>query len=83
MNRDRKHILQRLNQIFIEVFDDFAINLSERTTAADIDGWDSIMHISLVVTIEKEFGLRLNAAEVGRLQDVGAMIDILVERATK
>jgi acyl carrier protein len=52
-------------------------------TAADIDEWDSVTHITLVLAVEKEFGVRLNAAEVGKLDNVGAMIGLLARRSAK
>lgn len=79
---DRNSARSRLNEIFCEVFDDDSIVISEDMTAADIDEWDSLSHITLVLSVEKEFGVRLNAAEVGGLANVGKMIDLLVQRAT-
>lgn len=76
-------IRTRLTQVFHEVFDDDTIVIKDETTADDIDEWDSLSHISLVLATEKEFGVRLKAAEVGNLADVGAMIRLLVERATR
>lgn len=81
MSEKRQSIHQRLTAVFRDVFDDEAIVLTNATTAADIAEWDSLMHISLVVAIEKEFQVRLNASEVGKLQHVGQMIDLLEERA--
>jgi acyl carrier protein len=84
MNRpDRDVLRQRLQQVFREVFDDDRIIIEEGTTAEDIDEWDSLTHITLIVAAEKEFGLRLNAAEVGKLANVGALLDILVVRSTR
>ncbi len=80
---DSNEIKKRLNQVFQNVFDDESIEINEQTTADDIEDWDSLMHITLVLSIEKEFGVELNAAEVSKLSNVGAMIDILVSRATK
>jgi acyl carrier protein len=79
----RDVIKQRLNEIFREVFEDDTINIFDEMTAKDIDEWDSLTHIILVVAVEKEFGIRLNAAEVGKLENVGGMLNILSERATK
>lgn len=79
---DRDSAKLRLNEIFREVFDDDSIEIGEEMTAADIDEWDSLSHITLVLSVEKEFGVRLNAAEVGGLANVGKMIDLLVLRAT-
>lgn len=83
MHNNREKIKERLNRIFQEVFDDENIEIFDQMTAKDLEEWDSLMHITLVVASEKEFGLRLNAAEVGKLDNVGAMIDLLVARATK
>jgi acyl carrier protein len=80
---DRKTLMTRLTGVFHEIFEDSAIVLREDTTAKDIEEWDSLMHINLVLAVEKEFGVRLHAAEVGGLANVGAMIDLLMARATR
>ena len=49
-------------------------------TAEDIEEWDSLNHINLVVNIEKEFGLKLNLAEVGKLENIDGMIQLLLEK---
>jgi acyl carrier protein len=82
-NGRRDEIRERLNRVFQEVFDDDAIEIFEAMTAKDIEEWDSLMHITLVVAIETEFALRLNAAEVGELENVGRMMDLLEERASR
>lgn len=76
----RQAIRSRLNKIFQEVFDDEEIQVFDEMTAKDIQEWDSLMHITLVVATEKEFNLRLNAAEIGKLENVGAMIDLIITR---
>lgn len=63
----------RLQQVFREVFDDEDIEISDETTARDIPGWDSLTHISLIVGVESEFGLRFNVGEVNGLKDVGEL----------
>jgi acyl carrier protein len=70
-------VRQKLNHVFRDVFDDDTIEIFDAMTAADIDEWDSVTHITLVLAVEKEFGVRLNAAEVGKLDNVGAMIELL------
>lgn len=82
MDSRREEIMRRLNQVFQDVFDDETLQIHEETTADDIEEWDSLMHITLVLSVEKEFGVELNAAEVGKLSNVGAMIDLLVSRST-
>lgn len=70
-------IKNRLNKVFQEQFDDEEIKIFESMTAEDIEEWDSLMHIVLVVAVEKEFNIRLNAAEVGKLENVGEMIKLI------
>jgi acyl carrier protein len=71
----------RLTRVFREVFDDESIELTDTTTANDIDEWDSLSHITLVLAVEREFSVRLRAAEVGSLANVGAMMRLLMDRA--
>ena len=79
---DRAAILSRLTKVFCEIFEDESIILRNEMTAKDVEEWDSLNHITLVLSVEKEFGILLNAAEVGTLENVGQMLDLLVERAT-
>jgi len=76
-------VRERLNQVFQDVFDDDSIEIFDEMTAADLDEWDSLSHITLVLAVEKEFGLRLSAAQVGNLKNVGEMIGLLAQRATR
>jgi len=79
---EKDEIVRRLTSVFRDVFDDETIQLSEEMTAKDIDTWDSLMHITLVVSVEKEFGVKLNAGEIGKLKNVGEMLSLLAERAS-
>jgi acyl carrier protein len=73
----RAEIRDRLNRVFQEVFDDDTIEVFNEMTANDIEEWDSLMHISLIVSAEEEFDVRLSSAEIGDLKDVGQMIDLI------
>ena len=73
-------VTDRLNRVFVETFDDQTIKIHDNMTADDLDEWDSVSHISLVLAVEKEFGIRLNAAEIGNLENVGAMIALLIKK---
>jgi acyl carrier protein len=70
-----------LEEVFRQVFDDDEIVLSDSTTADDIDGWDSIMHLNLIIGMEKRFGVKFAAAEIARMkakgQNVGTLIQLL------
>ena len=72
----------RLGVIFCEVFDDETIEIYDAMTADDLDEWDSLSHITLVLAVEREFGIKLKAAEVGALANVGEMIKLLMERGS-
>lgn len=73
---DRKY-LNKVQVIFRDVLDNQDIVLSRETTADEIEEWDSLSHISLVVAIEKEFGIRFALGELQRLKNVGDMIDLI------
>lgn len=74
-------IYARLTPVFREVFDDDTIVLSPQTTAEDIEGWDSVNHIRLVVTIETEFGVKFTVQEIAEAANVGEFVS-LIERKT-
>jgi len=79
----REMIFERTNRVFRDVFDDNSITVGENTKAADIEDWDSLMHINLVLAIEEEFGMKFSMGEVTGMKNVGEMADILISRATK
>jgi len=75
-----EEIQSRLQEVFRDIFDDQAIVLFREMTAKDIEDWDSLTHINLVVAVEKEFGLKFNLTEIKGLKNVGEMIDLLARR---
>lgn len=71
---------EQLNNVFCCVFDDNDIKISAETTANDIDGWDSLSHVNLVVAIEKHFGIKFRSSEIMKWKNVGMMHDSIVEK---
>lgn len=69
--------LDKLNDVFQDVFDDDDITVTRETTADDVDAWDSLMHVSLMLNIEKAFGIRFATSEVAALKDIGALVDLI------
>jgi acyl carrier protein len=67
-------ILTRLTSIFREVFDDDDLVLKPELTANDVDGWDSLSHIRLILSVQKAFGVKFSAVEMSRLKNVGDLI---------
>lgn len=74
-------ILEKLNQVFKSVFDDDNLIICSSTTSSDVDGWDSLAHIRLIVAIEKEFVMRFSVSEISNLQNVGDMIELISKKA--
>lgn len=78
---ERAEIFERLNNVFRDVFDDETITVTEKTTAADIEGWDSLIHITLISAVEDEFDISFNMKDVVKMKNVGDMADIIEEEA--
>ena len=74
---ERNEIFDKLTEVFRTVFDDSSITINENTTANDIEDWDSLEHINLIVGVEKKFGVKFNITEVGGLKNVGEMVDLI------
>ena len=72
--------LDRLNEVFRDVFDDDELTVERSTSAADVEGWDSLMHVTLLLKIEKAFGVKFSSSEVAKFQNVGEMADWLENR---
>jgi acyl carrier protein len=69
-----------LNEIFRQVLGDDSIDLKPSMTAEDVDGWDSMNHIFIVVEIEKRFGVKFQAAEMEELKNVGDLAALVREK---
>ena len=74
---EREEIIKRLEPIFRDVFDDENIVLSEDTKPEDIEDWDSIGHVYLLVEIEDEFGITIGE-RMAQIENVREMIDIML-----
>ena len=76
----KEEIYQKLDEVFQDVFDDETIHVHAETTANDIEDWDSLEHINLVVAVEAKFGVKFNMNEVVSFKNVGEMVDVLQQR---
>lgn len=79
----REKIYEELNKVFQDVFDDESITVNDNTTAEDIEDWDSLEHINLVVAIESNFNVKFNMGEVTAMKNVGEMVDKLMEKCNE
>lgn len=72
----------RLNEIFCEVFDDDDIKIAPGMTANDVDGWDSLSHVNLIVTIETKFNIRFSQKELLTFKNVGDLLNSIQRKIT-
>ena len=73
-------LYSEITTIFQRIIGDDSIKLAATTTAQDVEGWDSMNHIFIVVEIEKHFGVKFHAAEMEELKDIGELVLLLKKR---
>lgn len=78
---ERNEIFEKLNEIFRDVFDDETLTVTEETSAADIEDWDSLTHITLISEVEDAFDMKFSMKEVVGMKNVGEMADIIEREA--
>jgi len=83
MTHDTSTVLAQLEEVFQRVFHDDDIKLTPATTANDIDGWDSLAHINLIIAVEKHFKIRFATAEISGLKDEGQNVGTFSELIAK
>ena len=77
---DNMQVLKEVNEIFIDVLDEDEIVLKRETTADDIEDWDSLVHMQLILAIEKHFNIKFISSEILKFKNVGEMCDSIVEK---
>jgi acyl carrier protein len=80
---NRNEIITQMQGIFRDVLDNEDIVLAEATTAADVEGWDSLTHIQLIVALEKHYKFKLDSREILSWKNVGEMADAIAKRLAK
>ena len=78
---DTRVIFERLDRVFQDVFDDDTIHVTPKTTADDIEDWDSLEHITLISAVEREFRMKFKMGEISSMKNVGEMASIIAARA--
>ena len=74
--------LTQLQQVFRNIFDDDALTVTRESTAQDIEAWDSVQNVTLMLEVETDFGVRFSTSEMAYLKNVGDLVD-LIERKLK
>ncbi len=75
--------IEQLNPIFRDVFDDSSINVTRNSTADDIEEWDSLTHMNLVMAVELAFKVKFALGELQSLKNVGDMLDLINRKLSK
>ena len=76
-------ILEELDRIFQDILDNDDLHLSPEMTAQDVEDWDSLNHVRLMLTVERAFNVKFSAAEIGRLKNVGSLIALVKEKLSR
>ena len=77
---DTALVKERLTSIFRDIFDDPSLELRDGMTAGEVEGWDSLTHIDLIVAVEKAFKIRLSTKEVRNLANVGDFLNLIASK---
>jgi acyl carrier protein len=77
---DDSTIYERLSGIFQDIFDDDSIVATPAMSARDVDGWDSLSHIRLLLTVEKSFKVKFTTTEINKLEDVQGLVKLIQTR---
>lgn len=75
---DREVVISKLKDVFADVFDNDEIELRDDMSARDVDGWDSLANIRLLLTIEKAFAFSFDTGEISEFKNVGELIDSII-----
>jgi len=74
---DQADVYEQLTAIFHDVFDDDSLQLKPELPAKDVDGWDSLTHLRLLLSAEKAFRVKFTTAEIGKLENVGDLANLI------
>jgi acyl carrier protein len=77
---DESAIYARLTEIFQDIFDDDSVTATPALTAKDVDGWDSLTHIRVMLAVEKVFKVKFSTSEIGKMEKVGDLVTIIKAR---
>ena len=75
-------IMSRLNQVFQKVFEDNGLIVNENTTARDVENWDSLNHLELILSVEEEFGIKFSLGELQDMKNVGMLAQSIEAKTT-
>lgn len=77
---EKQVIVEKITEIFREVFNDNNIVINDEMTANDVENWDSLTHMLMITKVEEEFGVKFKLKELNKLKQVGDIVSLLVEK---
>jgi len=83
MKMDREKVFQSMVEIARDVFENDTVELTEKSTAADIEGWDSLTHLSLVNELEEKYGIGFTLDEVAGSKNLGELLNALMKHLSE
>ena len=78
--KERSEILERVTKVFRDEFDNDDLVITDETTADDVEEWDSLSHVQLICSIEKEFKIRFSSKEIMKWRNVGELVDSIISK---
>jgi acyl carrier protein len=81
MSDRREDVMAQISRIVREVLRLPAATITVDTTARDVQGWDSLAHVEIILAVERAFKFRLRAADMARLDSIGSLVDVVIQRA--
>ncbi len=75
-----QEIIDRLNKLFRQVFEDSSIQVTPEMTANDVERWDSLSHLTMIAAVEKEFGIKFKLKELVSMKNVGDLITAILSK---
>jgi acyl carrier protein len=78
---ERETIIQRLTDIFRNIFNDESLIITNELTANDVERWDSLSHMLMIAEVETQFSIRFKLKELNKMRNVGDMIDFIIARS--
>ncbi len=75
--------LTQLQDVFRRIFEDDALTISRATTAQDVEAWDSVQNVTLMLEVETVFKVRFSTSEMAYLKDVGDLVDLIEKKQQK
>lgn len=76
----KKEVMSKLNEIFIDIFADDDIVLTDETTAEDVEGWDSLEQINIILACERTWGVKFDLEELSHMKNVGEMAALIASK---